>query len=194
MNKQDEIDNFSNNKNNNIINNDYNNNTNYICENNNCDETNYIEFKDRIIHLSSNYGHGKYIGLTGIIFIDDQNEKINIEKAKSIGSIPKDLRTINNDDNENRIFENVFNGNNNTNDIDNMWVTQLTNDGNPPYMELDFEEKIKLSKIIIYNYNEKDRLDIGTQTIDLYFDNYHYKTIHLNQGTGEIANVDKENN
>ena len=37
-----------------------------------------------------------------------------------------------------------------------MQVTQLTNDGNPPYMELDFEEKFKLSKIIIYNYNEKD--------------------------------------
>ncbi len=65
-----------------------------------------------------------------IIFIDDENEQIYIEKAKSIGSITKDLRTINNDDNENRIFENVFNGNNNTNDIDNMWVTCLTNDGN----------------------------------------------------------------
>jgi hypothetical protein len=61
-------------------------------------------------------------------------------------------------------------------------------------MELDFEEKIKLSKIIFYNYNERDKLDIGTKTIDLYFDNYHYKTIHLNQGTGEIANIDNANN
>ncbi len=69
MNKPDEFENYNND--NNIISNNYNNN-NYICDNNN-NEANYIEFKNIMIHLSSNYGHRKYIGLTGIIFIDDQN-------------------------------------------------------------------------------------------------------------------------
>ena len=205
MNKLDGLNNYNNNNDNNNLNiNDYNNNlnsndyndNNYICDNNENNNIgqNYIEFNNIMIHLKSNYGHRKYIGLTGIIFIDDKNEQINIEKAKSIGAMPKDLRTVNNDDSDYRIFENVFNGNNNTNDIDNMWVTKLTKNDNPPYMELDFEEKIKLSKIIIYNYNEKDKLDIGTKTIDFYFDNYYYKTIYLKQGTGEVANVNNDKN
>ena len=156
------IDIYSNNDNNNIDNNennininDYNNN-NFFFNNNDIDN-NYIEFNKINIILKSNYGHRKYIGLTGIIFIDEKNEKIDIEKAKTIGALPKDLRTEYNDDSDNRIFENVFNGINNTNDADNMWVTKLKKKEKPPYMKLIFEEKIKLSKIIIYNYNQKDK-------------------------------------
>ena len=171
---------------NNININDYNNNNFFF--NNNDIGKNYIEFNKINLILKSNYGHRKYIGLTGIIFIDDKNEKIDIEKAKTIGALPKDLRTEYNDDSDNRIFENVFNGINNTNDADNMWVTKFKKKEKPPYMELIFEEKIKLSKIIIYNYNQKDKLEIGTKIIEIYLDNYFYKTIYLIQGTGEISN------
>ena len=173
------------------INTNENNNDNYFLKNNDVDK-NYIEFNKINIFLKSNYGHKKYIGLTGIIFIDDKNEKIDIEKAETIGALPKDLRTEYNDDRDNRIFENVFNGINNTNDADNMWVTKFKKKDNPPYMELIFEEKIKLSKIIIYNYNQKDKLEIGTKIIDIYIDNYFYKTIYLTQGTGEIANINNK--
>ena len=181
-----------NNYNNNLNINDYNNN-NYFFDNNDIDK-NYIEFNKINIFLKSNYGHRKYIGLTGIIFIDEKNEKLDIEKAQRIGALPKDLRTIYNDDSDNRIFENVFNGINNTNDPDNMWVTRLKKNDTTPYLELYFEEKIKLSKIIIYNYNQKDKLEIGTKSIDIFLDDYYYKTISLVQGTGEVANIKNDNN
>ena len=163
--------------------NNYNNNFT-----NNFQDYNYVEFNKISIYLKSNYGHRKYIGLTGIIFISNEQKPIDIEKAKAIGALPKDLRTIYNDDNDNRIFENVFNGMNNTNDSDNMWVTRYKKNEYSPYIELYFEEKIKLSKIIIYNYNEKNKLDIGTKVIDIYLDNYFYKSINLIQGTGETSN------
>ena len=177
------------NNNNNLYNNEYN-----MLYGNNNYEKNYVEFNKIRIYLKSNYGHKRFIGLTGIIFIDENQQEIDIEKASAIGALPKDLRTIYNDDSDNRIFENVFNGINNTNDIDNMWVTKATKNKSPPYLELYFEEKIKLSKIIIYNYNDKNKLEICTKTIEIYLDDYYYKTINLIQGIGEIANVDKENN
>ena len=177
------------NNNNNLYNNEYN-----ILYGNINVEKNYVEFNKIRIYLKSNYGHKRYIGLTGIIFIDENQQEIDIEKASAIGALPKDLRTIYKDDSDNRIFENVFNGINNTNDIDNMWVTKVYKNKSPPYLELYFEEKIKLSKIIIYNYNEKNKLEICTKTIEIYLDDYYYKTINLIQGIGEIANVDKESN
>ena len=154
----------------------------------------YIELNKISIYLKSNYGHRKYIGLTGIIFLDENNEIIDIEKAKAIGALPKDLRTIYNDDSDNRIFENIFNGINNTNDIDNMWVTRIKKN-EIPYFELFFEEKIRLKKILIYNYNQKERLDIGAKEIDIYIDNYFFNKINLIQGTGEVVyNSNNKNN
>ena len=150
---------------------------------------NYLELNKISIYLKSNYGHKKYIGLTGVIFLDENDEQIDIEKAKAIGALPKDLRTIYNDDSDNRIFENLFNGINNTNDY--MWVTRIKKN-EMPYFELFFEEKIKLSKIIIYNYNEKDRLEIGTKEINIYIDNHFYHKFNLIQGTGEIAYINPE--
>ena len=153
----------------------------------------YLELNKISIYLKSNFGHKKYIGLTGCIFLDENNEPIDIEKAKAIGALPKDLRTIYNDDSDNRIFENLFNGVNNTNDSDNMWVTRIKKNDNP-YFELFFEEKIKLSKIVIYNYNQKNHLEIGTKEIDIYIDNFFYNKFNLIQGTGEIAYIDNNKN
>ena len=58
-----------------------------------------------------------------------------------------------------------------------------------------FKEKLRVSKIKIYNYNEKDKLNICAKTIELYLDEEYYNTINLKQGTGEIAFdfVKKEN-
>jgi hypothetical protein len=55
--------------------------------------------------LSSNYNDGKYVGLTGIQFIDDKNEVVNIEHALSIGALPKDVNTYYNNCGDPRIFE-----------------------------------------------------------------------------------------
>ena len=148
---------------------------------------NYIEFNKIRFIITSNYGHHKYVGLTGIEFFNVKGESINIETALTIGALPKDLRTIYNDEKETRIFENVFNKINNTNDCDNMWVTKLKKNNPLPYIELYFKDKLRLSRIRIYNYNERDKLNIGAKTIELYLDDEYYNTIYLKQGIGETA-------
>ena len=181
------------NKNNKYIN--IYNNINYFSNNVSINENtnklplnkNFIEFNKIRFILTSNYGHKKFIGLTGIEFYDIKDELINIEKASSVGALPKDLKTIFNDNDEVRIFENVFNNYNNTNDIENMWVTKFNKISQFSFIEIYFEEKIKISKIKIFNYNQKDKLDICVKTIDIYLDDKFYKKIFLRQGTGECA-------
>ena len=148
---------------------------------------NYIEFNKIRFIISSNYGHNKYVGLTGLELFNVKGEAINIETALTIGALPKDLRTLYNDEKENRIFENVFNKINNTNDSDNMWVTKLKKNNPLPFIELYFKEKLRVSKIRIYNYNERNKLNIGAKTIELYLDDEYYNTIYLKPGIGEIA-------
>jgi hypothetical protein len=155
----------------------------------------FIKFKIIKLVLTSNYGNKKYIGLTGLEFYDINNKLIDIETAETIGAMPKDLHTIYNLENENRIFENVFNGENNTDDSYNMWVTSLTevkNDGDEknsfPYIELSFKDFIYLSKIKCFNYNKKNELDICVKTIDIFLDNKYYKTIYLRKGIGDTIN------
>ena len=154
---------------------------------NSMESSNYIEFNKIRLVITSNYGHPKYVGLTGIELFNVKSEQINIESALTIGALPKDLRTLYNDEKEQRIFENVFNKINNTNDFENMWVTRLKKNYDFPFVELYFKEKLRVSKIKIYNYNEKDKLNIGAKTIKLYLDDEYYNTIYLKQGTGEIA-------
>ena len=115
-----------------------------------------IQFKIIKMVLSSNYGNNSHIGLTGIEFYDENNKLINIETAETIGALPKDLHTIYNNENDSRIFENIFNGENNTEDSFNMWLTVFDNNNkddkneinlSSPYIELSFKKMIYLSKI-----------------------------------------------
>lgn len=140
------------------------------------------------IILSNNYGHKKFIGLTGLQFFDENKELINIEQASSIGAMPKDIRNYYNND-DFRIFENVFNGINTTKEDSHMWLTVKKPNEPLPYLEIVFENQIGLSSIKIWNYNSVRDLDKGAKTIELYFDEslidcpYH-KTIHLRRGIG----------
>ena len=173
----------------------YNNDNDEEELNNN--NSSYIKFKRIRLVLSSNYGHPNFIGLTGIEFYDIKNKLLDIETAETIGAMPKDLHTIYNNDNDNRIFENIFNGENNVDDSYNMWVTLLNNSNKEyPYIELSFNDYIYLSKIKFFNYNKKNELDICAKTIDIFIDNKYYNTIHLRQGIGEMINeniIQKEN-
>ena len=90
----------------NISNDNINNNNNLY---NSVESPNYIEFNKIRFVISSNYGHSKYVGLTGIELFNVKSEQINIETALTIGALPKDLRTLYNDEKDQRIFENVFN-------------------------------------------------------------------------------------
>ena len=155
--------------------------------NNNNNSNNFIEFNKIKFVLVSNYGHKKYIGLTGIEFYNMKNELLRIETASAVGALPKDLQTIYNDENDERIFENVFSNFNNTNEKENMWVTKFKKTDPKTFIELFYKDKQKLSRIKIYNYNEKDNLEICAKNIEIYLDNNYFDTIFLNQGTGEIA-------
>ena len=168
----------------NSINNSFNNIDLYSININN---NNYIQFNKIKFVLTSNYGHKKHIGLTGLEFYNMKGDLINVESALSIGALPKDLRTVYDDESDMRIFENVFNGFNNTDEIENMWVTKLKKTNPKSFIELYFKEKIKVSKLKFYNYNEKNNLEIGVKTLDLYLDDNYYNTIYLKPGIGEIA-------
>ena len=160
------------------------------------DKSNYIKFKRIRLVLSSNYGHPNFIGLTGLEFYDINNKLIDIETAETIGAMPKDLHTIYNNENDNRIFENIFNGENNVDDSYNMWVTLFNSNKDLPYVELSFNNYIYLSKIKFFNYNKKNELDICVKTIKIFLDNKYYNTIQLWQGIGDIANdniIQKDN-
>ena len=104
-----------------------------------------------------------------------------------MGALPKDLKTIYNENDEVRIFENVFNNYNNTNDIENMWVTKFNKTEPYTFIEIYFETKIKVSKIKIFNYNQREKLEIGVKHISIYLDDKFYKNVFIRQGTGEIA-------
>ena len=158
-----------------------------IITNSNFKNNNYIEFNKIKLVLISNYGHKKYVGLTGIEFYNLRGEQIHIETAQAIGALPKDLHTIYEDDNEVRIFENVFNIFNNTNEKENMWVTKLNKNKPNTFLELYFKDRLKISKIKIYNYNEKNNLEICAKHIQIFLDDRYFDTIFLFQGTGEIA-------
>ena len=159
---------------------------------------NFIRFKKMHLILSSNYGHRNLIGLTGIEFYDLNNNLIEIRTAETIGALPKDLKTAYNLKNDNRIFENIFNGENNTDDSSNMWVTLFEQNENNqnihkfPYIEFTFGNFVYLSKIRFFNYNKKNELDMCAKTIELFFDDKYYNTILLRQGLGDIININKD--
>jgi len=140
------------------------------------------------IILSSNYGDKDYVGLTGIQFLDSDNKIINIEEAKSIGALPKDINTAFENCGDPRIFENVFNEINEVSDDSCMWLTPY-NPFSPPFLELEFECTIYLSSIKLWNYNRSDQLNRGTRTIEIIIDEDYSnaKSVILRRGIGETG-------
>lgn len=134
-----------------------------------------VKFKSIKIILTSNHGDSKYIGLTGIQLINCNGENINIEQARSIGAMPKDINTVSYNNGDPRIFENIFNMINETADDNYMWLTLINNNlassqSYPPYIEIVFDEPQLLSNIKVWNYNKPDELDKGVKSIDVIFD------------------------
>ena len=129
----------------------------------------FITFNHIIITLTSNYGHRKYIGLTGIQFYDENSNMIDIETASTIGANPKDIRSYYDEPDDVRIFENVFNNKNQTDADDQMWLTVIKPNEHLPYIELTFTNAITISKIKFYNYNSLDDLDKCVKTLSMQF-------------------------
>ena len=144
-------------------------NTLRVCSFNKITQKNmpYISLKKIRINILSNYGHQLSVGLTGLHLIDNNSKTITVDSASSIGALPKDLRTVYENEDDCRIFENLFNDINNTIDANNMWLTLIHHD---PYIEICFDDFIKLSAIEIWNFNEPMSLDNGVKEIELIFD------------------------
>ena len=52
-------------------------------------------------------------------------------------------------------------------------MTKLKKKDPKTFIDIYFKEKIKISKIKFYNYNEKNNLHIGAKTIELYLDDHY---------------------
>jgi hypothetical protein len=161
------------------------NSQNNILSSNNF-STNYVSCNKIKLIFTSNYGDPSYIGITGLQFLDDKEEIINIEKAQSIGALPKDINTAFNNCGDPRIFENIFNNLNETTDDYYMWLTPF-NPVTPPYIEIVFNEQINLSAIKFWNYNKPGQIQRGARTVDLVLDQNltSQKTIILRPGIAE---------
>lgn len=160
----------------------------------NSNEPKIMRFNKISIFLLDNHGNDEHIGLTGISFINADDFVVDIERADCIGAMPKDVRTAMNLENDYRIFENVFNGVNNTVDENDMWLTIKEN--KTPYIELYFREIISMKYIDIWNYNSPFSLDKGAKKIRVVFDddrsNKSYDFI-IRKGAGCVnANDDQK--
>lgn len=146
------------------------------------------------IILLSNYGHNEHIGLTGIEIYDDNGIVDVANRAKGIWTQPKDLNTVYNDSYDDRIFENTFNGVNNTTNQSHMWLTCLLNETttttSKPYIEITFGDDINLNYIKFYNYNHPLSKEKGVKKCYILLHNKHNELIweskiHLHKALGE---------
>ena len=141
---------------------------------------------DRIkIKLLNNYGNLKYIGLSGIEFYDENNYLIDINS--NIINIKTNQKTINNK--RKKLLNNLFNGKNDSTDEKDMFITKYDKT-DEAFIEIDFKQKLKIKKIIIFNYNSNIFKDCGTKIISFIFYKNRktekiIKGIYLNQNIGE---------
>jgi len=133
------------------------------------------------VELINNYGHSKYIGLTGIEFFDD------IDSLIDINSNIKDIKLNQIKNNrQKKMISNLFNGKNNTKDTNCMFYTR----NNQASFEVEFKQQLKIKKIIIYNYNDDKYKNIGTKKVSFIFykngkAEKTIKSIYLNKNIGE---------
>ena len=185
---QSKTTNVNKNENNNDINNMKNLNNNTL-RNSQINESlenlnkNYV-LCDRIkIKLLSNYGNKDYIGLSGIQFYDNNDKLINIIQNKKDIKINEAVINLK----EKKILYNLFN---NKNDMINPKYMFLTTNLNA-FINIEFKQYLKLSKIIFYNYNNNIYKDCATKEIfiDFYINNKRQnimnKSIYLFKPPGE---------
>jgi hypothetical protein len=132
-----------------------------------------ISCKSVTIIITSNWGDPNYVGLTQIQFLDKNFKKINENEILSYMTFP-------NNNLEGNEFENLFDGNYETNDDLYMWQTEFSSAINP-CIEIQFSKpqtingiKVVNKGIKIWNFNKKDELDKGVKSLDIRFDDMNY--------------------
>ena len=139
---------------------------------------------DRIkIKLINNYGNKDYIGLSGIQFYDNNNKLINIIQNKKDIKINEEIMNLK----EKKILYNLFNNKNDTINPKDMFLTTNLN----AFINIEFKQNLKISKIIFYNYNNNEYKDCATKgiSLDFYINNKRQniidKLIYLYKPPGE---------
>jgi len=113
------------------------------------------------INFLENYGNQKYIGLSGINIYDENDNIINIEE-NSLFINSNDLKGK---IKENPIFNKLFDANNFSIEIRNMFLLKKENS----FIEIIFIHSIKIKTIKIFNYNSKKYKDCSTKSITIEF-------------------------
>ena len=130
------------------------------------------------INFIENYGNNKFIGLTGIELLDNNNKIISFNKnIKSINS------NIGNSKGQNfildkNIINNLFNPKNEINNQKYMFLTYYKN----AFVEIFFSKYLKIKQITFFNYNCPYFLDCCTKEIKLSF----YKNNKLTNSYNKI--------
>ena len=179
---------FNKNENNNNINNlkCVNNNSLRNSRINESSENYYKNYVlcDRLkIKLLDNYGNNDYIGLSGIQFYDNNNQLINIIQNKKDIKINEAIINLK----EKKILYNLFNNKNDTINPKYMFLTTNMN----AFINIEFKQSLKISKIIFYNYNNNIYKDCATKGILIEFyinnkkQNIMNKAIYLFKPPGE---------
>ena len=139
---------------------------------------------DRIkIKLMDNYGNKDYIGLSGIQIYDNNNKLINIIQNKKDIKINEAIINLK----EKKILYNLFNNKNDTINPKYMFLNTNLN----AYINIEFKQVFKISKIIFYNYNNNIYKDCATKGvfIDFYINgkrqNIMNKSLYLFLPPGE---------
>ena len=168
---------------------------------------NYIKCSKIKIILMSNFSYNNSIqvfGLTGLQIynynkVKKKEEIYNINDAKTVGALPKDLNTYFNLPKDQRIFENLFNEENNTYDENNMWLTYFDKENKKyPVIEITFQnEGINLTKIKFFNWNSPNDLEKGVNfgKLLLYENDENLikeANFYLHIGIGEVVNYNND--
>ena len=144
---------------------------------------NYVLCDSLKIKLLDNYGNKDYIGLSGIQLYDNNNKLINIVENKKDIKINETIINLK----EKKILYNLFNNKNDTINPKYMFLTTNIN----AFINIEFKQCLKISKIIFYNYNNNIYKDCATKVIfiDFYINNKKQnimnKSIYLYMPPGE---------
>ena len=113
------------------------------------------------IKLLSNYGHSKNIGLSGIEFYNEVDNLIDIDTNVNLIKTNQKILKYR----QKKILNNLFYYKNDTTDIKNMFLTKKDD----AFIEIDFKQKLKIKKIIFYNYNNELYKNCCTKKLSLIF-------------------------
>ena len=133
---------------------------------------NYVLCDSIKIKLLDNYGNKDYIGLSGIQLYDNNNKLINIVENKKDIKINEAIINLK----EKKILYNLFNNKNDTINPKYMFLTTNIN----AFINIEFKQCLKISKIIFYNYNNNIYKDCATKVIfiDFYINNKRQNTMN----------------